>query len=246
MDVVRKGAFAEIEAEGNPEAETKLAKELVGDLLDVIRDTVTAGKADGGMSVVAKPNAVTLVAGGFVGSAKKLEDVAKRLAELVKQEEPHVAPWIKLDADSYRGVNLHLVSIPIPPDADNREKAVQMIGETLDVVVGMSNDALYVAAGKDAMKTLKQAIGKSADESFKTAAPVEIELSLHPVAKFVAEVGDEDERENAALVASVLEGAADRDHVKLTVTPIERGARLRFQLEEGILRLIGKMSTMDD
>jgi hypothetical protein len=246
MDVVRKGAFAEIEAEGNPEDETQLAKELVGDVLDVIQETVIAGRADGGMSVIADPQAVTLVAGSFVGNGKKLESVAKRLAELVKAEEPQVAPWIKIDADRYRGVNLHLVSIPIPPDADNREKAVQLIGETLDVVVGMSNDALYLAAGRDAVKTLKRAIARSAEESFKTAAPIEMELSLHPVAKFVAAVGDEGERENAALVASVLEGAAERDHVKLTVTPIERGARLRFELEEGILRLIGKMSTMDD
>jgi hypothetical protein len=64
--------------------------------------------------------------------------------------------------------------------------------------------------------------------------------------KFVAEVGDDEDRENAALVAGLLEKTADRDHVKLTVTPIERGARLRLELEEGILRLIGKMSTLRD
>ena len=41
----------------------------------------------------------------------------------------------------------------------------------------------------------------------------------------------------------------DQDYLgvdKRFYTPIERGARLRLELQEGILRLIGKMSTMDD
>ena len=35
-----------------------------------------------------------------------------------------------------RGTFLHVISVPIPADAENREKVVQMIGETADVAVG--------------------------------------------------------------------------------------------------------------
>jgi hypothetical protein len=243
MDVVRKKAFEEIESEGKPEAETKLAKQLLGDVLDVVKETVAAGKADGGISVMAAPDAVTVVAGGFIADGLKLESVVKKVVQIVKGEHPQIASLVELDADSFQGVNLHRVSFPIPPQADDREKIVRMVGQTLEVVVGMGKEGMYMAAGRDAMKTLKKAIATSAQES-QTAAPVEIALALRPIAKLVAEMGDDDEREDAAKVAAILEKTADLDHVKLTVTPIDHGARLRFEMERGILRLIGKMSTL--
>jgi hypothetical protein len=244
VDAVRKRAFEEIESQGKPEAEQQRAKNLLGQLLDVVQDTVAAGKADGGMSVLADPNAMTFVAGGFVSDGMKLEQVVKQVVEILKNEAPHVASMVELDADRCQGVNLHRVTVPIPPDADDRDKVVQMIGESLEVIVGMGGEGIYVAAGRDAMQTLKKAIASSAKQSQGAAAPLEIALALHPIAKLVAAVGKENERADAAKVAAILEAAADADHVKLTVTPIERGARLRFELEEGILRLIGKMSTM--
>ena len=110
----------------------------------------------------------------------------------------------------------------------------------------MGGEGVYLAAGRDAMQTLKKAITASVKQSGGVAAPMEMALALHPVAKLVAAVGDDDERDDAAKVAAILESSSEVDQIKFTVTSIERGARLRFELEQGILRLIGKMSTMRD
>jgi hypothetical protein len=246
MDALRNRAFEEIDDRGKPEDETRLAKKLVGQLFDVIRDTMAAGKADGGLSVLADPHAMTFVAGGFIADGKKLENVVKQVVDIAKHEAPHIASMVELDADRCQGVNLHRVTVPIPDDADDREQVVQMIGESLEVVIGMGGEGVYVAAGRDAMKTLKKAISKSAKQGRGIAVPMEMSLALHPIAKMVAAVGDEDERDDAAKVAGILETMPDVDHVRVSITPIERGARLRFEMEEGILRLLGKMSTMRD
>ena len=77
---------------------------------------------------------------------------------------------------------------------------VELIGETLEVVVGIGKDSLYVAAGRDAMNKLKQAIESSAAEATTPVPPMQFSLSgALPLAKFFAAVGKEAERPKAAI-----------------------------------------------
>ena len=60
------------------------AKEIVGELLDVAKETAEAGTFDGGAVVELEPGKMTVAMGGTVSSGAKLESALKELAEMAK------------------------------------------------------------------------------------------------------------------------------------------------------------------
>ena len=77
------------------------------------------------------------------------------------------------------------------PDDQRRvsvEQAVQLLGEKLQIVGGFGKEAVYVAVGKDALKTLKQAIGNSSEP--KAVVPAAISVSLSKIANVAAELSE--------------------------------------------------------
>jgi len=242
---IKTKLMEEIDAEDKSDEEKAFAKDLVSEALAIMEGTVASGKADGAVSVRLGPNAVTLVGAGFISDGKILEGIVKRIKDVAASEKPLVNEWVTIDADRYKDVSLHMVSVPIPDDADDREKAVSLIGDSLDVVVGMGEESIYVAAGRDAMKTLKQALADSSDEAYRTVPPMQMSMALKPIAEFAAVVGDdEQERKHAKMIATFLEDVSGRDNVSMTARPIKHGVSLRIEAEEGILRLLGKVGAM--
>ena len=53
-----------------------------------------------------------------------------------------MAKQIKLNADKHEGVRFHTLSIPTPTP-----ELVPFVGETLDIVLGIDDDKLFLAAG---------------------------------------------------------------------------------------------------
>ena len=247
IQTLRPRAMKEIETKADSAEQARVQKELVGDLLDVIQKTVASGRADSAMSLVLGPEAVTLVAGGYVADGPKVEKTLKRLAEIARAQQPDaVNQVLKLDAGKCKGVNLHTVSIPIPPGAPDRDNAVKLIGQTLDIVIGVGKESVYVSAGRDAMKALRQAIERSADGAQKVA-PMKVSVAVGPIAKFIAAVGQPvEQRQKAAKVAAALEKMSGQDHVKLEASPIDRGVQLRLEIEPDVVKLIGVMSKQED
>ena len=46
------------------------------------------------------------------------------------------------------------------------------------------------------------------------------------------------------MAAAVLEKAGDKDHVTVTAKPIAQGVRVRLEVEEGLLKVLGSMGGM--
>lgn len=245
VEAIRKQAMADIEKEDKSDAEKEAARKLAGDLLDVIGKTVKSGNVDGGMAVLLDPESVTLLAGGYVADGATLEKLAKQVTAIVRAENPVVGSWVKLNAEQCEGVRLHTVSIPIPDDADDREKVVALIGEKLDLVVGLGRQSMYVAAGRNAVGSLKQVIQKSASAAPRTVPPIEISLALEPIAKFVAQWGEEKDRPKAKLIAEELAKTAGQDRINLTAAAIPNGVKYRLEIEEGLLRLAGQIQRLN-
>ena len=241
---VRQKAIAELENQGLAEAEVDLAKQLLGDIMDVVDKTVESGKVDGAAAVLLDSDALTLLVGGHLVEGAKLEKVLKQLADLATKEDPEIAKLVKLDAEKHQGVNLHAISIPIPDETEDRDKVVKLVGENLDVVIGISETGLYLAAGRDAMAKLKGAIDKSKAEAGKEIPPMHVSLAVTPIAKFVAEFGEDEAKPVAEMIVAALEKSAGKDHVTLTSNPIERGMKVHLELEQGILKLLGSLGQM--
>ena len=129
------------------------------------------------------PKNASLVGAVNVVGGDKLNKALHDLAAVAKTKEPDLAKAIKLNADKAAGVRFHVISVPIPADADNHDKWVQLLGETADLALGVANGALYVAAGRDALATLKKTVEKSAADGPKAVLPGSFSVALAAVAK---------------------------------------------------------------
>jgi len=245
LGVLRTNVIAELEKQGLTEEQLKQAKQLAGDLMDVVDKTLEGGKMDFAASLRLTPKAFTVVAGARIAEGGKLESAVKQLVEQVAKDEPEVSKLIKLDAEQHEGIRFHVVSVPVSMmGEDAREKLGPLVGETFDLVVGIGDNRLYLATGRDAAKTLKQVIDNSKSDDGKSLPPVQFSVAAGPIARFVAAVADEDEKQPAEMVAKLLEGSEGKDHVKLAAVPIPNGVQVRLTVEEGILKILGVIPMM--
>jgi len=235
---VRTAALKELKNQGLSPDELKLASQLLSDLLDVAEKTIEGKRIDGGLALLLKPGALTFVAGGTIADGAKLEKALKQLAAEVQKAEPKVAQILKLDAETHQGIRFH--TLAVPTKEMNDETAAKLFGDTLDVILGISDSSVYLALGRDAASTLKQVIDQSKAQAGKQIPPMRIALAATPIAKFVAEVADEEgAKQMATVIGAMLEQSGGKDHLILTSKPVPNGATVRLEVEEGLLKLPG-------
>lgn len=239
---IRAKAFGDIDARESSADKAKVGKEFVGGLLEVIQETVASGRADGGMSLLLTADSATLVAGRYIANGQKLEETLNKLVDAARQEDAALVDQVlKRDVGELRGVRFHSLTIPIPPDAKDRDRVVKLVGENLEVVVGIGKQSVCLAAGKNALETLKKAVEQSAaggTPAAQAVPPLELSLALGPLAEFLAETGQGQQQQRAQQAVEALKDAAGKDHVKLLAAPIEHGVKLRLELEQGVLKVI--------
>jgi hypothetical protein len=241
IDAIRAKAVDDMETQGKTVAETELGKKLINGILDVIQKTVETSRVDGGLFVALKPDAVTMVTGGFVADGAQLQETLETLVEAVRMDNPaFAAQAIKMDAAEHAGVKLHTVSLPVPYEAEDREKLLQMIGEDINVVIGVGDQCVYVAAGREPMDAVRQVIERSGHDRSGAVPPLRMSVALESLTSFVAKLGEGKDRAQAAVAAALLESAGGTDHIKVVASSIQRGVRFRIEFEQGILEAIGK------
>ncbi len=158
----------------------------------------------------------------------------KQVVDIAKGEIGELGNLIKMDAETHEGVTFHTITVPVPD-----EEAAAVLGQTVQVVIGLSEESFYLAAGGEAAAVLKQIIDASKADAGKQIAPMRISAALTPILKFAAEAADEDAKPMIAQFASILEQSEGKDHVTVVSKAIENGGQVRLELEEGVLKLIG-------
>ena len=237
----RENTAKELKKQNLPEDQLKLAKQIIDDLMDVATKTIENKKSDGGLVLLLDPEAVTLVAGSVIAEGAKLESALKTLAAEVAKDSPELAGLLKLNAETHDGVRFHVLNIPVPPGPD--KDIVPLVGKTLEVVVGIGDDKVYVAAGRNAIATLKKVMDNSKNGA--DIPPLSLSISAIPIAKFVAAVADDMQAKMMAqMVAKTLEASGGKDHLKITSTPIPNGVKTQLVIEEGLLKMIATVSQM--
>jgi hypothetical protein len=104
------------------------------------------------------------------------------------------------------------------------------------MIVGVGDKSAYLAVGTKAEDTLKKVIDTSAADAGKPVPPGQMNLAVAPFIKFAASV--EDNPITAAL-ADAVERVKGNDHVRIHVKPVENGQLVRFEVEEGVIKIIG-------
>ena len=234
FSALKDKAIKDLKDEGLDGEELKLATQVIGDLFGVMQKTIENKKADMGVVLLLNPGAAAFVAGGLIADGDKLEKVLKQVAEVMAKEDPDMAKMMKLDADKHQGVRFHTFTMPTPdPDA------VKVIGQNLEVIVGISDQSLYVALGGDTAKTLKQVIDQSKANPDKAVSPLQVSVSVTPILKVASAVApDGPEKLIVGMITAALEQSGGKDHISLSTKGIPNGAATRLEVEEGILKAL--------
>jgi hypothetical protein len=236
LAVMHKSFMSEINNQTLTEDQVKLIKGLADDVLDVLQKTVAAKHSDGGLAILLNPGALTVVVGVQIVDGGKIEDVLKKLVEA----DPKAAQEIKLNTDTHEGIRFHTITVPTKDP-----KMAALVGEMTEIVLGIADDRLFVAVGRDAAKTLKKVIDDSKAGADKELPPFELKLSLSKIVKFIGEVADNDmAKMKVAMVAGIVSQAGNGDHIVVTGSPIAQGVRVRIEIEEGLLKALSPMLQM--
>jgi hypothetical protein len=231
MKAAREQSSKQIDDDPNLPAEKReAAKKVVGQLIDVVEQTLSAGKVDGGAALVLLPKSISFVAGGYVADGAAMEKAIKDLVDLGKND-PNF-PEVKFNVGTHGGVALHSLSHAIP---ETEAEARELLGENLEVTIGTGKNSFFVSVGKDSEALLKKVIDKNAAEASKTVPPMQLNVSLLPILKYYSSV--DDNPLVAGLVATLEQEGNDKLIITSTAGP--RSTTTRIEIQEGLVRVIG-------
>ncbi|MGO8752254.1 MAG: hypothetical protein ACLQNE_40465 [Thermoguttaceae bacterium] len=248
VDNFRKTALKGLEDQGLSEDQLKPAKQLVDGLMDVLVKTVESGKLEGGATLSLDSQAATLVAGGKLADGVQLEATLKQLVDLLNKEEPEIAKGIKLNTETYDAVRLSTFSIPLeglPLPEDLKEILGKLFGKQFEAIVGIGDKSAYLAAGRNPARMLKSVMDANKKESGKVIPPFQLSVDALSIAKFTAAVAtEEDAKRRAEILVKALAPSPAKSHLTVTSLAIPNGVKIRLEVQEGILRLLGSIPTL--
>ncbi len=232
LSVMQQQAAEELDDDENlSDDERAAAKEVVGDLFQILSATFRSGRMQGGGALLLAPQSLTLVGGGRVADGKAVEQLLRKVNDLAKSEPGFSG--IQFNADQHGKVQLHTMSIRVPED---EPQVRSVLGDQLDVVFGIGTDRVYVALGKDAKATLKGAMDASQAAAQQPLPPGQMQIALTPIVQFAQSVSPQESIQQMSQALAQVNG---KDKVRIVSRSIERGYVSRITLEEGSLRLIG-------
>ncbi len=242
MATMRKQAEKAIDEEEDiPDDETRTAvKAALNDFMDAFEATMETGKMDGGAALQLGADKLTFVAAAQIKDPAKFESGLKKLAAIAEKEPDfNGVAW---NAAKHEGVNFHTLSVPVPAD---EAEARKFFGEKIDVAIGIGAEAVYIAVGQDNLAAVNKAIDASKADLGKEVPPFEFSASLGQIMEAVAANAQDGNTEIYQAIADMLKSDAQgRDHVRASGTLVENGLKYRMEAEEGVLRAIGKATTM--
>jgi hypothetical protein len=176
-----------------------------------------------------------------VREPEKVEAGLKKMEESAKKREDSKFPTINWNAAKHAGVSFHTMKVEVPEHLESPRK---YLGSEANIAIGIGPEAVYLAVGRDNLEAIKKAIDASAADPDKSVPPFELAISLGPVAEVLAaEMKNDQWKQSLEKVADMLRKEAQgRDHFRMIGRVIPNGLRYRVEVEEGVLRGIGKAS----
>jgi hypothetical protein len=203
-------------------------------MIELGKETVEEGKGDSGLLVSLDNQELNAVTGFFVSDGSKVAQLAKDLAAKIDAKTQGQSPVeFKFDAGSHEGVTLHYVEAQVP---ESEDEARQIFGDTLRLVIGTGDDAVYLALGKQGESLLKGLINAAGDDTGGDRPLAQGSINMMPILEFAQSINA---NESVAAMIDTLASYEESDAVSFESVSIERGSRGQVTIGEGILRAIG-------
>jgi len=217
------------DAPGIPANKRDAIKALMGPLFDVISKTAATGQMDLGATVVLQAKSLSFAAGGVCADGPAVQRLLKSVAEM-GTDIPGF-PRMELEFGTLGDLKLNRLTAPIPPGNAARD----ILGDNLEILIGVGPKSVLVAGGKDAHALLQKVIDRSAQERNTVTLPAQVNVAVLPILKFMKSFED-----NPALnsVIGSLEQSGT-DHVTVTNKASARSSTTRVEVQEGVLKAIG-------
>ena len=205
----------------------KAAHELLDRLIKVADASFEAGQVDAAWTLnTTDDKKAQIVAAIKIARGSDLAGVVDEIVRLAANQ-PGIEK-VKLDVAKHGGARIHSLDIDLKGDA----KAALGDGS---VHVGIRDDSVFFAIGGDSLAAVKSAIDKMG-ESRGNRPPVSVRVSVGKLISMFA-TGDDP---NVAAARKAF--AAGGDQISIELLPIERGARLRLESGDAVLRFIGLLA----
>ena len=220
-------AVKEMDQDGDlSEQDLELVKNSLGDLVDVVNETLAEGLIDMGGAVVLEEGKINAAFGGQISDPRKIEKTVK---ELIAMAEDKMGEDIEvnLNSGSHKNITLHEIVIQVP---DDEEEVRDALGDQVTVVLGIGTKEVYMGFGSNPVALLK----KSVDGTHMAKELTQYNLFITPILKFAESMeGDP----NIGAMADAL-AASGKDRMSMTTDLIENGMNMKFEMQDGILGLI--------
>ncbi len=214
-----------------PAEKRDAAKAVVGQMFGVLEKTLSEGQVDIGGVLLLLPRSLSFGFGGHVADGPALEKALRDVVNLLKDQPDF--PQVKFDAGTLGDVKLHRITAPLP---NGEPEARELLGEKLEIVVGIGPKSVIVTGGKDPEGLLKKILDGSAAAPNKAVPPMQINVALLPILKFYQSV--DNNPIVAGIIASLEQGGGDR--IVITSQAGPRSSTARVEIQEGIIKAAGE------
>ena len=218
------------------EAEIDALKKLSDKVIDSVKKTMMAGTLDmGGFAVT--NDGLNAVFGGKLIDAAGLESTIKEIVADTKGKIDGDQLAFNLNSGSHAGFNLHEIVVGLDED-EYDENLMKILGEKLQIVLGIGNDKAYAAVGKAPVASLKKAIDANANASASSRPEIigQYNIFIAPIMDLVAQIETE-EPMIEDMRRKIQESGKDRIRVTYDVKGDEM--MIRSELQDGILQMLG-------
>ncbi|QDV80278.1 DUF885 domain-containing protein [Botrimarina mediterranea] len=212
-------------------------KGATSDLVDVYADMIRNGRVEVGGSLDLAGEGFDAIAAGYVPDPTKVEAAFKKLAEAAAKEPKF--PGVEWGYATHAGVTLHGMTVPVPEEAGQAREA---LGESVRLIMGVGGERVYFAMGPRGEESLKKAIDESAAKAGQPISPPgELIVSVGQILTAAEKVAPPNAAPMIGMILSGMEDVpAGADRLIVTSEPIDGGLRVRYLLEEGVLKAIGQ------
>lgn len=214
------------------EDRTKL-KAAATDLLDAYEALVFDGRGEAAASLTTNEGEGLAAMGAiYVPTPDKVEAALKNLASVLESKPQF--PGMQWDADEHAGVRMHLLSMPLPPEA---AAVSPLLGDKIEIALGFAEKAVYFGVGRNAIDQIKTGFDDSRARDGEETPPLEGFISVGQMVEAFLPMADANSKPIMQLVLDAInEQPEGTDHVRLSGTEVESGVRLRYEAESGVLK----------
>jgi hypothetical protein len=217
---------------------TPAQQQEIGDVIDRIADlaieSVSEGRADLGMLLLADQNDFRFIFGAFVADGNEAAQLVKDLAVKVKDQPG--APTFKFDQSTYQGVNMHLIEAVVP---ESEDEARRVFGETLRVHIGTGPKSVYAAVGNDSVALMQELIDSSNADKGADRPVAQLKVALMPILEFAQTIETND---TLSAMIDALSRSPDPGVLTIVQDGIVNGQKSEITVGEGLLQAIGAAS----